>query len=105
MTAHTFLTLLATAFALDAWSTVYVIKHGGREANPILASLMRRLGTQGALVVVKVGAFGIVAYNVAAIGQPYRIAILLGYGAVMVWNLRLAVRLRRQAQETKQQGQ
>ncbi len=49
--------LLLTVYLLlqvgDFWTTTKVLSQGGTEANPIVANMMKFLGTTEALVVVK----------------------------------------------------
>lgn len=38
---------------LDAWTTLRVLRAGGRELNALMASLMRTMGREHALIIMK----------------------------------------------------
>ena len=74
---------------LDGLTTHLVIRRGGREVNPVVLWVMRRIGTAPALVLLKaLGiACGVVLYTFADSGGVYALAILTAaYAAVVINN-------------------
>jgi len=48
----------------DAWSTLLVIRRGGKELNIIMAWLMKKLGVAPALVATKMAILALVVFGV-----------------------------------------
>jgi hypothetical protein len=95
ITVH-FLLALIVLFVLDAATTVYILKRGGEELNGPLAWLMGEIGVKEALIVVKVVAFGAIAYVAEGVPNGVRIAILGGYVLLVGWNLYQVFELKRE---------
>lgn len=76
---------------LDAWTTLRVLRAGGRELNALMASLMRAMGRERALIIMKVAG--------AAIGgalywqhQQTALSILVFFYMIVVANNFLQMR-------------
>lgn len=84
--------LLITTQVLDIYTTVVILKQGGRELNKPLAWLMSRLGVLPALLVTKVpvsGAFLLIAWNAKAPWGIVGLSVLVVfYGVVLANNFR-----------------
>ncbi|MHB8388032.1 MAG: DUF5658 family protein [Acidobacteriaceae bacterium] len=94
MNTINFLVALAVLFALDAWSTSYMLLFGGRELNPLLAKLMAGMGTDAALALVKGVSYAAIAWFAwhDQIAPIYEKLILAGYIVVVGRNLYLVHR-------------
>ena len=91
MTAHHWLAAFVAVNLLDAVLTLYALRLGGAEANPLIRALMRRVHPALALVIVK-GAF-IVAVAVWLADVAPWLPLLTGiFAAICAWN---AVQIRR----------
>jgi len=87
------LILLALAIIIqiyDAWSTITIIQGGGREANPLVARLIRWFGLVPAVVGLKVGISAVLAWVVWRYGQAWPISVSLAavvvFYVVAFWN-------------------
>jgi hypothetical protein len=81
----TALVILAVLNILDAILTLKILDKGGSELNPLLATLMARVGVLPVLVISKV-ALILVIY---AIGyEPLTWGCCVGYAGLCVWNYR-----------------
>lgn len=93
MTADLWFAAFVAVNLLDAALTLYALKHGATEANPILRALMRRVHPALALVIVK-GAY-IVAVAVwlgdIAPWLPWLTGLFAG---ICAWNVVQIVRAR-----------
>lgn len=83
--------ILAALAILDGASTYYVLKHGGREMNPVVNLVIARLGRYTGLMFVKIAVFAIGAYSVlldpAIINQfVFKLSTAI-YAMVVAWNL------------------
>lgn len=67
--------------ALDAWTTLRVLRKGGFERNPVVGWLMGRFGQVAGLMAAKAVAVGcaVVAYRY---GGPYALHMLVIMGAI-----------------------
>lgn len=95
MTDQTFLILLSILFVLDALLTIWIIRHGGRELNPLIGNLIDTLGVDGAFLLVKVICLAVIALHVARISQELRWAALILYVLVCAWNARVAYSIKK----------
>lgn len=95
MPAALFLAVYAVLLALDAWSTVYILRHGGREENPLLRWSFAHFGVQSTLAVAKVGAFVYALIEVDRLSGSRRLEMLAFYAFVAAWNFYQVWRLRR----------
>ena len=73
----------------DAGLTIYGIRNGYRELNPILGSLMAKLGVKPALALTKIPvAIGAVYCVVVEQASIYFIlALVIPYACLVVWNI------------------
>jgi len=82
--------------ALDATSTLYILRHGGTEKNPLMATLIER-GT-GWFLLVKLGPLPF-AYLLLSVARYFGwikwalITLLLVYGALALYHLQLLLRI------------
>jgi len=86
---------IAVLFAADAATTVWILKHGGRELNPALARLMGGIGTQEALAVAKLATFAALLLWREAIPIETLAVLAAVYVAALAWNVRVMLKLRR----------
>lgn len=80
--------ILAALQFLDAWTTLRVLKEGGRELNPIMRDLFDLLGVEAALIVKGIA---VVAVGYACIGYQMAWltwALCVWYSLVVAWNIR-----------------
>ncbi len=93
MTAHHWLAAFVAVNLLDAVLTLWALRCGGTEANPLIRALMRRVHPALALVIVK-GAF-IVAVAVWMADVAPWLPLLTGvFAAICAWNAVQIVRMR-----------
>ena len=93
MKAHHWLAAFVAVNLLDAVLTLYALRLGGAEANPLIRALMRRVHPALALVIVK-GAF-IVAVAVWLADVAPWLPLLTGvFAAICAWNAVQIVRMR-----------
>lgn len=95
MSAEFFVGLLILLFFADAVTTDYIIRRGGVELNPVLAWLMDRLGRRQALLFVKAAALAVIVALLPWLTDPWRIAIVAMYVAIVGWNLFTIHKLKR----------
>ena len=92
---------LFALFALqvaDVWSTNRVLAAGGREDNPALAWIMRKLGRAWWLVKLALaGAIGVILWNVGPTFWGWGAALLVGGAYAWVVRHNLAVNRRQRA--------
>ena len=85
MTAHAWFAAFVVVNILDAALTLWALRAGGTEANPLIRALMRRLPAAAALVLVK-GAY-IVAVAVWLADVAPWLPLLTGvFAAICEWN-------------------
>lgn len=93
MTADLWFAAFVAVNLLDAALTLWALRAGGTEANPLIRALMRRLPAAAALVLVK-GAY-IVAVAVWLADVAPWLPLLTGvFAGVCAWNAAQIVRLR-----------
>ena len=93
MTTHAWFAAFVVVNILDAALTLWALRAGGTEANPLIRALMRRLPAAAALVLVK-GAY-IVAVAVWLADVAPWLPLLTGvFAGVCAWNAAQIVRLR-----------
>lgn len=85
----TLLVILIALQVADGWTTWRALSDGkAREANPLLAWLMERIGTVPALLAVKGAGVAISVYLV--LSAPVAAGLMaLGYAAIVANNLRV----------------
>ena len=85
MTAHAWFAAFVVVNILDAALTLWALRAGGTEANPLIRALMRRLPAAAALALVK-GAY-IVAVAVWLADVAPWLPLLTGvFAAICAWN-------------------
>lgn len=89
MTHNLFLfVLLAGLNLLDIYTTLAILKQGGRELNPVMARLMRALGTAPALVIAKSLLLTLLYWQLESL-PFWLLALLVGvYAAVVAHNFK-----------------
>ena len=93
MTAHAWFAAFVVVNILDAALTLWALRAGGTEANPLIRALMRRLPAAAALALVK-GAY-IVAVAIWLGDIAPWLPLLTGvFAAICAWNAVQIVRMR-----------
>ena len=94
MTAYTWLAAFIALNILDAALTVYAIRLGASEANPLIRLLMRRMPLVPALAIPKVAiiAMFIATLDSIAFALPFLVCVYIG---ICGWNAWQIVRLQR----------
>jgi len=93
MTTHHWFAAFVSVNVLDAVLTLYALRLGGAEANPLIRALMRRVHPALALVIVK-GAFVVAVAVWLADVAPW-LPLLTGvFAAICAWNAVQIVRMR-----------
>jgi hypothetical protein len=87
MTYTHFLLAFVALSALDARSTIAILKRGGRELNPVMRWMMGKMGVVSALMVVK--GFGLAVLSAYPIPGEVQVILLVVYAAVVANNLRV----------------
>lgn len=82
-----FFAILAALFVIDTLLTDHILKNGGTELNPIIRALAKKVGSLPALIGVKVVAFGALYVVDDSVPVFAKIAILVFYVGLCVWNL------------------
>ncbi len=85
MTAHHWLAAFVAVNLLDAVLTLYALRLGGAEANPLIRALMRRVHPALALVIVK-GAYIVAVAVWLADVAPWLPWVTAFFVAVCAWN-------------------
>lgn len=94
MTAYHWLAAFVAVNVLDMALTLYGLKRGAYEANPLLRLLMRKMPAAAALALTKGALIVAVALLIDQIGRdlPYAVAV---FGLVCAWNVVQIIRLRK----------
>ena len=94
MSTYHWLALFIVANALDAALTMYALKLGASELNPLIRLLMKVLPAWAALMLIKVAFVLIVAasLDVVADSLPWLTAVFAG---ICIWNAVQILRLRK----------
>ena len=90
MTLITLVTLYAMVLqVLDGWLTLQILRYGGREANPIVAYILKRLGVTAGLITVKGLTMGVIV--LAALLNQFHVTVGIAgvYTLVCAWNIRV----------------
>lgn len=84
----TVIIILAALQFLDAWTTLRVLKEGGRELNPIMRDLFDLLGVEMALIVKGIAVVAI-GYACVDYHMEWLVWVLcVWYSLVVAWNIR-----------------
>lgn len=75
--------------AADAYATIYGVRNGLREANPIMRKLFAKLGLYGGLVLLKAPITAVVVYVVLTgqVGVTFMGLLVIPFVALLVNNL------------------
>jgi hypothetical protein len=93
MTPYHWFAALVAVNVLDAGLTLYALRQGATEVNPLMRAAMRVMPAPFALLIVK-GVY-VVAVGVM-LGQlaPWMPALTAFFGAICAWNIGQIVRMR-----------
>ena len=95
MTAHAWFAAFAAVNILDAALTLYALKMGGSEGNPLLGALMRRVHPALVLAVTK-GAYIVLVGAWLPAVAPWLPWMTAFFAAVCAWNVVQIGKLKRE---------
>ena len=78
---------------LDVYTTMQILRQGGRELNPLMAWLMGKIGPLPAMLALKVPLLAAMGLMLTDVPQWMLLALLALYACVVVNNLRVIGRL------------
>ena len=86
---YALLILFLALQAADAYTTIYGVRNGLKEANPIMRKLFAKLGLYGGLVLMKVPISAVVIYVVLTgqVGVTFIGLLVIPFAALLVNNL------------------
>lgn len=88
-TLYVLFALLVFLQVVDAWSTITLLRRGGRELNAVMAYAMGCVGRDRAVLLMKLA---VVCIGWALLKQPegvyYLAALVIGYAMVCAWNIK-----------------
>lgn len=93
MTPHAWFAAFVLVNVLDAALTLYALRRGGTEANPLLRALMRRLHPVAVLVLVK-GALIVAVAVWLSEAAPWLPLLTGAFAVICAWNAEQIVRAR-----------
>lgn len=76
--------LLAFTQALDAWTTLVILKRGGRELNPIMRAAFAKIGMDATLLIKGVGVT-LAGYWLVKAGALLALGALVAFYAGVIW--------------------
>lgn len=85
-----FLIIIGILFLLDTWTTITVLRRGGREMNPFLSRLIGVFGRDRALILYKAFAFAMLWWWRADIPIALWAVMIAVYVVVVANNFRVA---------------
>ena len=94
MTAYHWFALFVAVNVLDAGLTLYALRQGASEANPLLRLAMRVMPAPVALLIVK-GAYVVAVGVMLAQLAPWMPWLVAFFGAICAWNIGQIVRMRK----------
>ena len=94
MTPYHWLALFVAVNILDALLTLYAIKRGGAEANPLMRAAMRVMPAPAALLAIK-GAYVVAIAVMLADAAPWLPWLTALFGAICAWNVFQILKMRR----------
>ena len=103
MTTYHWLAAFVAVNALDAVLTLYALKRGASEANPLMRLAMRVMPAPMALLTVK-GAYVVAVAVMLAEAAPWLPWLTAFFAAVCAWNAFQILKMRRNP-ATNQEGQ
>lgn len=93
MTAHHWFALFVAVNILDAGLTLYAMRQGATEVNPLMRLAMRAMPAPAALLAVK-GAYVVAVGAMLAQLAPWMPWLVAFFGAICAWNIVQIVRMR-----------
>ena len=94
MTTYHWLAAFVTVNILDALLTLYTLKLGASEANPLMKQAMRLMPAPAALLAVK-GAYVVTVAVMLAEAAPWLPWLTAFFAAICAWNVFQILELRR----------
>jgi predicted aconitase with swiveling domain len=94
MTVYHWLALFVAVNVADALLTLYAMRNGATEANPIMRAAMRVMPAPVALLIVK-GAYVVAVGVMLAQLAPWLPWLVAFFGAICAWNMVQIVRMRK----------
>lgn len=89
MMIYALLILFLALQVADAYTTIYGIRNGLKEANPIMRKLFAKLGLYAGLALLKVPITAVIAYIVLTgqVGVTFMWLLVIPFAALLVNNL------------------
>ena len=94
MTAYQWLALFVAVNVADALLTLYAMRQGASEVNPLMRAAMRVMPPPAALLTVK-GAYVVTVAVMLAEAAPWLPWLTAFFGAICAWNVGQIVRMRK----------
>lgn len=94
MTAYHWLAAFVAVNAMDMALTLYGLKRGAYEANPLLRLLMRKMPAPAALLAVK-GAYVVTVCVMLADAAPWLPWLTAFFAAICAWNVFQILKMRK----------
>jgi len=94
MTTYHWLAAFVAVNVADALLTLYAMRNGATEANPIMRAAMRVMPAPVALLIVK-GAYVVAVGVMLAQLAPWLPWLVAFFGAICAWNMVQIVRMRK----------
>ena len=94
MTAYHWLALFVAVNVLDSVLTLYAMRQGASEANPLMRAAMRLMPAPVALLAIK-GAYVVIVAVMLAEAAPWLPWLTAFFGAICAWNAGQIVKLRK----------
>ena len=94
MTTYHWLAVFVAVNILDAALTLYALKRGGAEANPLMRAAMRVMPAPVALLAIK-GAYVVIVAVMLAEAAPWLPWLTAFFGAICAWNVFQILKMRR----------
>ena len=94
MTAYHWLAAFVAVNILDAVLTLYAMRQGASEVNPLMRAAMRVMPPPAALLTVK-GAYVVTVAVMLAEAAPWLPWLTAFFGAICAWNVGQIVRMRK----------
>lgn len=79
--------LLVALNVADLVLTRYVLEQGGRELNPLLAALFKRMEPMSAMLMVKIPFLLAVYFLMPQVPIVVMQVLVVGYAGLMLWNV------------------
>jgi hypothetical protein len=94
MTAHHWLALFVAVNIIDALLTLYALKRGASEANPLMKLAMRVMPAPAALLAVK-GAYVVTVCVMLADAAPWLPWLTAFFALICCWNVFQILKMRK----------